>query len=128
MFANVRDVILSRLKQGFDSPRERQLSFGALFFHIFCPASILSGTTNVFAVDLAKVVATGDLKSHATADVAVIKVGVLDGARFTAVEGVALKQLAATGIVGADAAKTTRKFDQVQISNDVYVFGYPNSI
>jgi hypothetical protein len=82
--------------------------------------------TNVIAVDLAA--AAGNVKPHPTADVVVIKIGKVDEARFHGGAGVTLKQKPPQGVVAASASQTTKKFDEVQISNDVYVFGYPNSI
>jgi hypothetical protein len=90
--------------------------------------------SNIITVDLGAVSAAGLLKSHASADVVVIKIaGVVPspngaGQIMQPVAGVILRQNAPDGIVGVDANATVKKFDEVQISNDVYVFGYPNSI
>ncbi|XSC43201.1 S1 family peptidase [Bradyrhizobium sp. RDT10] len=92
------------------------------------PADVNQLRSNVIAIDLAVVTATGALKSHPTTDVAIIKIGKIEGGRFHAGPGITLKELAPEGIVGASARDTAKKFDRVQISNDVYVFGYPNSI
>lgn len=88
-------------------------------------------TPLVLKVEVAAVKADGHVRSHPTADVAVIKIG-----RSVESEGVRQTQFTAavsklnapkTGFVGVSIAGL-KKFDDVLISNDVLIFGYPTSI
>ncbi len=91
----------------------------------------LDDNSNIFLIDVPKVQTDGFLKLHPKEDIAVIKIGVThwDGpnSRMETVAGVTIKQFAARGIVGLSKVNL-RKFADVQISNDLYIFGFPNSI
>jgi Trypsin-like peptidase domain len=86
---------------------------------------------------LATLLVAGNIKAHATQDVAVVKVSTSsagqDSAKAgatslsTVLPGVVLRQSSKTGIldVPLDNVKT---FNQILTGNDVVVFGYPSSI
>jgi len=84
----------------------------------------------VLEFDLKVLTAAGFLRSHKSADAAVIKVASAtepaDKQRtLTPVAGVNLKQVSKQGITGTS---NYLKFDDVAMGNDVIVYGYPNSI
>ena len=82
-------------------------------------------------VNLAQLQQAGALKIHPSADVAAFKVGSLSGdpkASQTLTFSSGVTQIkAASGIVGAPE-ETFQLFADVKISNDVYIFGYPESL
>jgi Trypsin-like peptidase domain len=86
---------------------------------------------NILQVNLAQLQQAGALKIHPSADVAAFKVGSLSGdpkASQTLTFSSGVTQIkAASGIVGAPE-ETFQLFADVKISNDVYIFGYPDSL
>jgi Trypsin-like peptidase domain len=108
---------------------------------------------NILNLNLAALNAAGYIKSHATEDVAVIKVAtilsqpVTDSPQQQKVEvlppqnelpkvqprtisllfGITFQEMA-TGIVGVDVSQGIKTFDQVGIGNEVVMFGYPTSL
>lgn len=60
-------------------------------------------------------------------DLAIIRIGKLDGERYSNPIGVAFQSLAPSGIVTV-AENTIHNFDAVMISNPVIIFGYPISL
>lgn len=82
------------------------------------------------SLDLAQLRASQDIEGHVTADVAAVRIGVRAGEQVNMLEG-------AAGI-GPSPTPENRfvsagvgdfcDFDQVLISNEVFVFGYPNSV
>jgi len=81
---------------------------------------------NIVEVDLSTVQANGDLRKHATHDVAVVRVG--SGAqRLTFFPGVTLVTKAESGILCVDV-DFTLAFADVLVANDVYLLGYPTSL
>lgn len=111
-------------------------------------------TRNLFILDLSILEQSGNLKSHPTADVTVVRL--FDVAASSApapsqtppnpstpsvntvtnptpstihaVPGVSVQSVARYGILGVEAATNIKTFDKVLVGNDVILFGYPNSL
>jgi S1-C subfamily serine protease len=85
-------------------------------------------TPNILEIDLIKLQNKGDLSFHAQADVAIIKIlnlGLGKASKF--VEGITMIARAKEGILGVHPT-TLKKFSEILVANDVYVFGYPVSL
>jgi hypothetical protein len=108
---------------------------------------------NILNLNLATLNSAGNIKSHASEDVAVIKIAMiipgqpqLDSPQQPRIEqlpqpneppkaqqpqklslfsGITLQEMTASGFVGADVPDTVRTFDQVGVGNEVVMFGYP---
>ena len=86
---------------------------------------------NLILLDLEALNASGDLKKHATHDVAVVRIGTfakVDGKKTTHfLQGVQGLEVLPSGIVavGLDGVKN---IDQVFAADEVYVLGFPSSI
>jgi len=73
-----------------------------------------------------------DIIEHPTTDVAVIKIGNLiqkegDGIKIKWLDGVTINGPAGSPIVGVPLSHC-KKYEDVLVSNEVFVFGYPNSL
>jgi hypothetical protein len=90
-------------------------------------------TKFTYELDCAQLWADGALKKHPRADVAVCRIATLtsgpDGRNMYSVPGVTAKSRLAVGthVIGMPAT-STRAFDEVEVSNDVFLFGYPTSL
>lgn len=92
---------------------------------------------NRIELDLQQLNAMGNIKGHATKDVAVVqiavnqKVGAASGESqpytMNVLSGVKVNARAPSGILSAHLT-TIRRFNEVLMGNDVYVLGYPSSI
>ena len=79
--------------------------------------------------------AAGEIKVHPKEDVAVIRIGIKTSTKpeekgtFTMqmVPGVKVEETAPHGIRGAEL-KIIKKFEEVLVGNEVYIFGYPTSL
>jgi hypothetical protein len=86
----------------------------------------------VLELDCAKLQADGALRKHATADVAVCKLGTFSSAvkagvnMFPGVTGKALPPAGA--LVSGLSTDDTSKLQDVTVSNDLFLFGYPTSL
>jgi hypothetical protein len=84
-----------------------------------------------FELDGAQLLANGTLKKHPTSDVAVCKIANLASATnrdMNLLPGVTFTPLPANALVMGLAIAGTRKIQDVTISNDVFLFGYPTSL
>ena len=83
---------------------------------------------NVFSLDLKMLGAFGNLKKHASQDVAVIRIGNInnDGI-LVGLPGADIKQSTKGGILGAGIG-SVKTFDKVLTANEVFLFGYPTSL
>jgi len=88
----------------------------------------------VFSVDLSISQSTGNLLSAPTKDVVAVKIGtsaaVTDKGKLGKLEfvpGVQMLQQSSHGIVVVPST-SIKKFDDVLIGNDIYIFGYPISL
>lgn len=82
------------------------------------------------SLDLAQLRASQDIEGHVTADVAAVRIGVRAGEQVNMLEGVAGIGPSPTPenrFVSAGVEEFC-DFDQVLISNEVFVFGYPDSV
>lgn len=72
------------------------------------------------------------IKYHTNHDVAIIKIGIRtkeDGQEFICFfDGVQLVQSTSKPLSFADATTDIKKFDDVLISNEIFIFGYPTSL
>lgn len=88
-------------------------------------------TRNLVSVDMQALQANGNIKSHPSEDVAVLKLfnmGIVDGKpAVIPMQGVVVRAYAKDGILGADL-ETIATFSQVLTGNEVIVFGYPSSL
>ena len=85
-------------------------------------------TRNELHLDLAKLCADGNVKAHADADVAVVKIGNVSGQGVaTLLAGVTVNSMAPSGILGV-AEASTKSFAEVLVANEVFIFGYPTSL
>ncbi len=86
---------------------------------------------NIFQLDLSALKQAGNIKKHATHDVAVIRIGVriqgTDARSLKTLDGVMIKETASSGILGVGES-TIKRFAEVMTANNVYIFGFPTSI
>ena len=90
---------------------------------------------NIFQLDLSALKQGGNIKKHATHDVAVIRIGVrIHGTdqdtvarSLKTLDGVVIKESAASGILGVGDS-TIKRFAEVMTANDVFIFGFPTSL
>lgn len=85
--------------------------------------------SNILSVDLALIEGCGLIKSDLSLDVLVMKIGDVDSSTFmfsTSV-GVVVKQVSQLGIIGVQI-QNIKRYSDILIANDVFVFGYPVSI
>jgi hypothetical protein len=89
---------------------------------------------NRLTLDLEQLRGAGKIKWHPTHDVALIQIGSATAAAadhpgsLSLLPGAHLDQLAPSGLLSANVDTGTRKLDDVLVSNDAYVLGYPSSI
>jgi hypothetical protein len=86
---------------------------------------------NIFQLDLAALKQTGNIKRHTTHDVALVRIGIpaqgSDTPSLNTIAGVAIKEKAASGILGVGES-TVKRFADVLTANNVFIFGFPTSI
>jgi len=93
-------------------------------------------TTKInISLDLKLLAHDGAARGHATADVAVIKVAGASRSKeesFRSVESLPGVRVQGTsppdGIVMGAPIESCRRYEDVMIANDIFIFGYPNSI
>lgn len=82
---------------------------------------------NTIKLDLPLLLATERIRKHATQDVTVIQIGSKsEDGRLKMASGVTVTE-GSSGILGVGAGNVKR-FDDVLTANQIYLFGYPNSI
>lgn len=87
-------------------------------------------STTIYAVDLLK----SKLLKHKSADVAVVEIGSIKdnpktgGFSLVYGEGVEALQQGLTGTIFVNANTATKELQDVLISNDVFLYGYPGSL
>jgi hypothetical protein len=89
-------------------------------------------TTN-FAADFAVLQMNGNVLSHAAKDVAAIKIAdnvTLPDGGYTSnvIAGVTIALEGNSQLVSVSAQDTVKKIDDVLISNDIFLYGYPSSL
>ncbi|MFI5086944.1 MAG: trypsin-like peptidase domain-containing protein [Terriglobales bacterium] len=90
---------------------------------------------NRIQLDLRLLNGAGKVKAHATRDVVVVQIGVVQknagGEQgvgvLTFIPGAQSASITASGLLDVGLS-TVKRFDEVLTANDVYVFGYPSSI
>jgi hypothetical protein len=86
---------------------------------------------NRFSINLATLDKAGHVIRHPTRDVIAVRLGSLthrDGAdKITPLNGITAQSVAPLGVVGVPIENVAR-FDEVLVSNNVFVFGYPTSL
>lgn len=82
---------------------------------------------NEFHLDLQQLSAGGHLVSHPVADVAVVKIGTVTDGEVTPLAGVKVVSTAPLGILCV-AGENVKRFADVLVANEVFIFGYPISI
>ncbi len=86
-------------------------------------------TPNISTIDMTKMAADGIVK-HPTEDIVVVKIfsqSATDANRVSARPGVTVKGRAKQGILTV-ALENIRKFSDVLVGNQVFLFGYPTSL
>ncbi|MEI7776988.1 MAG: trypsin-like peptidase domain-containing protein [bacterium] len=82
----------------------------------------------IYEVDLKIISSNNNLKFHPTADIVIIKLGVLDEkALLNYIPGISKIQ-ESSGAVVHYSMDLSRKFDEIEITNNVFVLGYPVSL
>jgi|ERR1035437_1066679 V8-like Glu-specific endopeptidase len=81
----------------------------------------------ILKLDFEKLMKGGNIKLHSTKDVAVIKIGNLIGEEFGLLPEINLISKSEKGLVWATETNLLA-YDNVLVSNDVIIFGYPSSI
>jgi hypothetical protein len=90
-------------------------------------------TANRFRLDLAQLQSAGEMKVHASRDVAVVHMSTAvapangDPREAQAVPGVKVIQAAPFGIIGV-ARNSVKLYSDVLVANPVFLFGYPRSL
>ena len=84
-------------------------------------------TRNEFQIDLQRLSAAGQALAHPTVDVAVVRIGTKTGQVVTFLAGVTAVTVAPSGILGV-GEPSVRRFAEVLVANEVFIFGYPTSI
>lgn len=92
-------------------------------------------TKNQYQLDLDTLRKTGLALRHNKRDVAIVKVATLtpkadpkQGFTTYPFPGAIILSCSTSGFIGANYDNSLRKLDDVLVSNDVYLFGYPSSI
>jgi Trypsin-like peptidase domain len=82
----------------------------------------------IFSLDMKTLRESGEIKAHQSRDVAAIRIATLTkDSQLNFVRGVTRLEGAGAGIVSA-AMETIRTFDQVLVSNEAILYGYPASL
>jgi hypothetical protein len=135
----------------FDPKEHTLLGDGATL--IAYPRNVNDTGRFLITLDLSLLTTSGNIKPHASEDVAVIRIGTMPPVAantsspplaiptpsadpvpppaprpFELSPGVSVGEQAAQGIVGVDALKAVTRFDSVFVGNDVMMFGYPTSL
>jgi len=91
----------------------------------------IAGTPRIYSLDFSAMSLSGDLKAHASKDVVVVRIGsiqVVDNiSRLNLLSSITVVQESVGGLVHYDMA-ASRRFADVEVTNDVFVLGYPISI
>lgn len=106
------------------------VQFGAHAKIISYPKEHAETEKNVFVLDLQALSNAGEVKFDSTLDLAAIRVGIADPSssnRLKSPPGVTIEQSARTGIVGV-GLNNVRLFNDVMVSNNVFILGYPISL
>jgi len=85
---------------------------------------------NVLTLDLQVLLKNGDIKYDENDDAAVVRIGTVDATGkniVSLIKGVEGKEASSSGLITTNYTDV-KKFDEVKISNDVFIFGYPSSI
>ena len=78
-------------------------------------------------MNLDLIIEDGGLRSHDVNDVLAIKIGNVEDGHVVPARGTTIRSVPPSGIVSV-AVNTIKRFEDVFVSNEVVVFGYPNSI
>jgi len=99
---------------------------------LFSYSILMNNSVSEIELKLAELYSDGNIKYHPSSDVAVIRLGTMQRikdrpktAQVSFNKGINVKQWAERGYLSSD---NTKLFNEVLVSNAVYVFGYPTSI
>lgn len=81
----------------------------------------------IFELDLIKLITDNLFKPHSSQDIVVIKIGKRENGKISFVSGVNLLK-SSEGSIVTYAFSDERTFEQVVISNEVFILGYPVSL
>ena len=103
---------------------------GALVAQSATGTSFTSDLTSraAFNLDLALLEANGEIRQHATADVAVIKLADKNPTHLVFLPGTTLTMNEDGGKIVGIAAQSCRPFEKALVANDVFLFGYPRAL
>lgn len=91
----------------------------------------VSDTPRIYRFDLSAIVASGDLKAHPSKDLVVIKVGSVQviemNPTLILLPSVTITQ-ASSGTLITYEMSSSRRFADVEVTNEVFVLGYPVSL
>jgi S1-C subfamily serine protease len=83
---------------------------------------------NIINLNLLALLQTGNVISHKTSDVAVVKILTMTPEKVTHfLSGATIQSRAQNGILGVHRS-TIKPFGEILVANDVFVFGYPASL
>lgn len=76
---------------------------------------------------------SGNVKVHPSVDLVIVRIGSLSGERYgqlSLIAGVTIQQISEkhSELIAVDMEENVKKYDQVTIANDIFVFGYPSSL
>jgi len=100
-----------------------------------CPSRIISDPTiTIYQVNLEALIQAGEIFQHPTKDIAGFIIGTINpnpagvGYSINLLNGINLIQQGSTGVVSVSSTTGIKFINQVLISNDVYMYGYPSSL
>jgi hypothetical protein len=82
---------------------------------------------NRFALDLKTLKQNGEIKRHPDHDIAVIRFGLANKSDVSLRKGVSILEMTKSGVLGVPESRLKR-YSDVLTSNQVFIFGYPNSL
>jgi len=82
-----------------------------------------------FTLDLNIISQNSNIKYHAIQDVCLIRLTVIDDSKnVTHTPGTVVNKISSKGLCGININSSIKLFNDVLISNDIFIFGYPASI
>jgi hypothetical protein len=95
------------------------------------PKDPSSDAKNIFVLDTYVLNKDGQIAPHASKDVVVVHVGGSEPGQPTVVQtvaGVTIQATSNSAVIGVGVPETVKRFEEVLVANEVFVFGYPTSL
>lgn len=91
----------------------------------------IANTPRIYRLDLSAMSQSGDLRAHISKDLVIVKIGSLqvveDRSTLSLLPSITVTQESLGGLIHYDIAGS-RRFADVEVTNDVFVLGYPISL